>query len=169
VPSPLSVHLTTKYLAYYAGLATVSCVLAAPFLLSNIKNAYVALLLLALVATFALCAVVFDLGSRHEFEALQSFGVSLRRFAGPVWIAALCLQVPASIVAVAVAGGSHASFVYAVVSLASIGVAFGTIFTSVWRTRDAGVARACGFGCVAQIAFVAVALIAASIAARAAG
>jgi hypothetical protein len=160
--NPLTGHLASKYLTYYALLAAVSCALAAPFLLYNVKDAYVALLLLAFVATLALCAVVADLASRHELEALQSFGVSLRRFVNPVAIPAAGLQLLASILAVAIAGGSAASFVYAGISLASMAVAFGVIVALVWRKKDAGVARACVFGCLAQAAFVAASLTVAS-------
>lgn len=144
--SPLAAYLTRLYFAYYAGLFAFAAAISA---LTIVRHLYALLLPFGFIASIALCAVAVHLGSRREFETLQSFGVSGRRVAAPLAVAALAPQLLWSLLVLANDSGRAAVYV-AAVSFSGIAVALAIVLATTWARREPAVAAACVLGLGAQ-------------------
>jgi hypothetical protein len=147
-------YVAVAYLKYYIVFIALATTLSAGSM-SSPGIAYVALTPLACIATLALCCTVVELALRFEFETLQSFGVSLRRFAIPLVATPFALQFAASAAAVVVAGDRITAAWCALLSFVGLVSSFAVLLGVVWRSLDAAAVKACALGYAVQAGFAA--------------
>lgn len=111
---------------------------------------YLGLILLSYITAFSLFAFVVYLASNHEFETLQTYGVSFGRVALPVLVIALALQLGASAFAVIASNATPRAIAYAVWTFLAVVVCCLTTLKTIWDQRDAAAFRACLRGFAGQ-------------------
>lgn len=146
---PLTRYLSSRYLMIYIGpfLLWLLVVLAAT---SYNHEEYLGLILLSYIASFSLFALIVYLASNHEFETLQTYGVSFRRVALPVLAVALTLQAGASAFAVIASDETPRAVAYALWTFLAVLVCYWTTLKTIWSQRDAAALRACLRGFAGQ-------------------
>lgn len=146
---PLTRYLSSSYLKTCIGpfLLWLLVVLVAT---SYNHEEYLGLVLLSYVTTFSLFAFVVYLASNHEFETLQTYGVSFGRVALPVLAVALAFQAGASAFAVVASNATPRAITYAVWTFLAVLVCFFTALKTIWDHRDGAAFRACLRGFAGQ-------------------
>jgi hypothetical protein len=146
---PLTRYLSGSCLKIYIGpfLLWLVVVLVAT---SYSHEEYQGLVLLSYISAFSLFALIVYLASNHEFETLQTYGVSFGRVALPVLAVALALQASGSAWAVIASNTTPRAIAYAAWTFLAVLVCCLTTLKTIWDRRDAGALRACLRGFAGQ-------------------
>lgn len=152
--NPLRVYVSVMFIVYLVALLFITFLMAP--LVFDFRRPYLAAVPLAIVSSLAVFATIVHLAMRHEIEALQTFGTSLRAIAGPVAVLLFSLE---GLVCVAMVL-SASDVVYAsgcvVVAVTSSLLAFAVAWALAWRNGDAGAFKACAAAFAGQALFIVV-------------
>ncbi|HKU81328.1 MAG TPA: hypothetical protein VJP76_04085 [Candidatus Tumulicola sp.] len=128
---PLQGYLGRAYLYWYAPLLALGALLLMPL---GRSIAYALGPLAALVSPLALFGVAFTLRSRHEIEALQTYGVSFRRFWRPLSVAAGTPVVALSLAGTVIAPRHGLAATVALFAAAASASVFAFVSRHAWRS-----------------------------------
>lgn len=128
---PLRAYLGSTYILWYVPLLAFGVSSA-----TNLGSSFVYALgpLAALVSPLALCGVAFTLKTRREIEALQTYGVSFRRFCRPLSIAAAVPTAVTCLVGIAVAPRHALAAAIAALAAVACSGAFALVARRAWRS-----------------------------------
>jgi hypothetical protein len=154
--NPLRVYVSVLFILYFVALLVIT-VLVAPLVL-DLSRPYLAAIPLAIVGSLAVFATIAHLAMRHEIEALQTFGISLRATAGPVAVLLFALEGLFAIAVVLLTGDLVYALSCVVTAMASLALAFAVAWGLAWKHGDAGALKACAAAFAAQALFIVVTL-----------
>jgi hypothetical protein len=126
--------------------------LPAALIAASAHAAYLSLITLSYVATFSFFGLVLYLGWDHEFETLQSYGVSFKRVALPAFTVTLVLQAGISAFTFIASDDVPRAMTFAIWSFLAVAACAWITLKTIWDQREAAAFRACVRGFAAQTA-----------------
>lgn len=141
-PNVLRRYVVSVYVRYYVVFALIYGAIIAPTIVVHPAIAYLVLAPFAALATFAVCATVFELGSNGGFETMQSFGVPFKSVFTPLTLGPLVTQGAVSVLSMVFSVNVAQSAFYATISLAAMTIGVMMIVVRAWETRCTGTAQA---------------------------